>query len=78
MNLASSMEEFFEAAEAAEEEKKDRGYKAQEQQDGGSGSVGLIRNLWNAFQSANKGKGWSMEKMREELHKWWSLLRIAV
>ena len=37
--------------------------------DEASGSGDLIRNPWNAFQHANKGKKWSMDRMREEYRK---------
>ena len=31
---------------------------------------GEIRNPWNLFQHRNRGKGWSMDKMRAEYYKW--------
>lgn len=55
---SSFVVELFEAVEKEEVEKGK-----------GSGRGDLIKNPWNAFQHANKGKGWSMDKMREEYKK---------
>ena len=41
----------------------------EEEVEKGKGSGDGIRNPWNAFQHANRGKKWSMERMREEYRK---------
>lgn len=51
--------EFVETAETKEDKEKEKE----------SSSADLIKNPWNAFQHANKRKGWSMGRMQEEYKK---------
>ena len=41
----------------------------EEEVEKGKGSGDGIKNPWNAFQHANRGKKWSMDRMREEYRK---------